>query len=151
VAWEGRQPGLRLPYGGATLPLREAALAILDSLAAIAPLLDDEQRGHRQAVAAARAAVLDPAATLSARVLEALGGGRRSFFDWAFGIAERQREQFLRHAFAPGRLAELEAVAGESLAAAAAREAGPEPPFADYLAGLLAAGVASGPAARQNL
>ena len=48
-------------------------------------------------------------------------------------------------------IAELEGAARESLAAAAAREAGPEPPFAEYLAGMLASGVAGGTASRRNL
>jgi glutamate--cysteine ligase len=136
VAWEGRKPGLLLPRQGGAVPLRDAALEILDSLAAIAPLLDSGEGGHGGAVAAARAAVQDPAGTLSARVLDELGGGRRSFFDWAFELAGRQREHLLHHAFAAGRLEELRAVARESLAAAAAREAAPEPPFAEYLAAL---------------
>ena len=151
VAWEGRLPGLRLPRQGATLPLRNCALAILDSLAALAPMLDDRRALHGRAVDAARDAVLDPARTLSARVLDALEGGERSFFDWAYDLAVRQRAHFLRHAFAPGRLAELEAVAAESLAAAAAREAGPEPPFPEYLASLLASGVTGVRAAGRNL
>jgi glutamate--cysteine ligase len=151
VAWEGRKPGLRVPRQGASVSLRDFALEILDALAAVAPLLDGRQGEYGHAVAAARGSVQDPAATLSARVLDGLAGGRRSFFDWAFEIAARQREHFLQHEFAPGRLAELEAVAAESLKAAAAREAGPEPPFAEYLAGLLASGVGRGPAARRNL
>ena len=151
VAWEGRRKGLRLPRQGATMPLQNCALAILDSLAMIAPLLDDRRALHRRAIDAARDAVVDPARTLSARVLDSLEGGKRSFFDWAFEIAGRQREHFLGYEFAPGRLAELEGAARESLAAAAAREAGPEPPFAEYLAGMLASGVAGGTASRRNL
>jgi len=151
VAWEGRKPGLRLPRQGATMPLRNCALAILDSLEALTPLLDDRRALHRRAIDAARDAVHDPERTLSARVLDALRRERRSFFDWAFELAGRQREHFLRHAFAPGRLAELEGVAAGSLEAAAAREAGPEPPFASYLAELLASGVSRSQAARRNL
>jgi glutamate--cysteine ligase len=151
VAWEGRKPGLRLPRRGGTVTLRDFALEILDRLAAVAPLLDDTQGGYGQAVAAARDAVLDPAGTLSARVLAELEGGRRSFFDWAFGLAATQREHFLEYQFTPGRQEELEAVAAHSLAAAAARETGPEPPFAEYLAGLLASGIGAGTAARRNL
>ena len=151
VAWEGRRPGLRLPSQGATMPLRNCALAILDSLAMIAPSLDDRRASYGRAIDAARDAVLDPARTLSARVLDALGSGKRSFFDWAYELAGRQREHFLRHEFAPGRLADLKDVAKESLRAAAALEAGPEPPFSDYLASLLASGVGGGPAASRNL
>jgi glutamate--cysteine ligase len=144
VAWEGRKPGLQLPHQGGTLPLRDAALEILDALAAIAPLLDAGTGVYGRVIDTARDAVLDPEETLSARVLDALGGGRRSFFDWAFELAGSQRELFLRHEFAPGRFEELRAVAAESLAVAAAREAAPEPPFARYLADLLASGVGDG-------
>jgi glutamate--cysteine ligase len=136
VAWEGRKPGLLLPRAGGLFSQRAFALEIVDALAAIAPLLDTGAREYSLAVESARSAVLLPELTLSARVLAALGGGRRSFFDWAFEIAAGQREHFQRHEFAPGRLAELKSVAAESLAVAAVQEAAPEPPFADYLARL---------------
>jgi glutamate--cysteine ligase len=151
VAWEGRRPGLRLPRQGASMPLRSSALSILDALAMIAPLLDDRRAVHGRAIEAAREAVLDPALTLSARVLDELETGQRSFFDWASELAGRQRAHFLKSELAPGRLAELRAVAKESLEAAAALEAGPEPPFSEYLAGLLASGVDQGRAASRNL
>ena len=149
VAWEGRKPGLKLPREGGPVALRECALEILDAVAMLAPLLDNGSREYLQAVDAARTAVLDPGGTLSARVLAELGGGRRSFLDWALEIAVSQHEHFLRYEHAPGRLEELEAAAAASLADAAAREAAAELPFAAWLEELQASGGI--PAAAANL
>lgn len=153
VAWEGRKPGLNLPHQGGRIALAEFAREILDRLSALAPLLDADGRGTgtdkddsaatTATLAAAAEAVRDPAATLSARVLDGLDAGRRSFFDWAFEIAVEQREQWLRHRFETGRLAELEAIAAASLQAASDLESAAGPPFAEYLEAL-AAGVVAG-------
>ena len=144
VAWEGRKPGMTLPHRGGTTALAEIAREILDRLSALAPLLDRDGKDYPAALAAAAEAVRDPAATLSARMLDGLDGGRRTFFDWAFGIAASRREEFLARRFAPGRLEELEAVATASREEVAALEAAAEPPFPEYLERLLASGIGEG-------
>ena len=151
VAWEGRKPGLAIPRDGRHAPLVAWAGELLDALAAVAALIDDGGGGHRAAVANARAAVADPGLTLSARVLAELGDGR-TFFDWAFARASAWREHYRRHEFAPGRLQELERVAAESLAQAAALESAEAPPFEEFLEAFVASGLTGGaPARRQNL
>lgn len=133
VAWVGRRPGLKLSRGGRELTLMSWGLEILDALDALAALLDDGQGRYAAAVTAARRAVRDPDATLSARVLGELRAERQPFFDWAMARAERYRDHFLAYEFAPGRLEELRHQADESLRAAARIEAADALPFAEYL------------------
>jgi len=141
VAWEGRRPGLRLPERGAEVGLAAFALKTVEALARLAPLLDDGEAGYSQAVAAARAAALDPSATLSARVLDELRASGRSFFDWTFELAAGRRDELLGRPLAPGRLEELEALASASLSQAEAAEAAAEPPFAEFLEALESSGI----------
>jgi glutamate--cysteine ligase len=141
VAWEGRRPGLRLPRDGTDVGLADWALSVTDTLAEVARLLDGPDSVYSRTVAAARAAVLAPDETLSARVLGELGSGKRSFFDWAFELAGRHREHFLDYEFGPGRLEALESAAAESLTEARSLEAAPEPPFDEFLADFLAVGI----------
>jgi glutamate--cysteine ligase len=147
VAWEGRRPGLTLPRRGGQVALADWARELMDALDGLANLLDDDHSHYQMAVAAARVAAVDPGETLSARVLDELSRSGASFFDWTFGLAERYREHFLGYTFAPGRLDELRRSAGESLRSAAALEGADEPPFAEYLAAYLAAGLNPGPGA----
>jgi len=148
VAWRGRERGLMLPRDGGTVALAAWAGEIVDALAALASVLDHDSDDYATAVEAAREAARDPGATLSARVLDGLGGGQRSFFDWAFEIADEQRRQFLAHRFAPGRLEALEAEAATSLAEARALEADDSVPFDRYLAEFLRRGIAPKSAVR---
>lgn len=147
VAWEGRKPGLCLVRDGRDVALKTWAVELIDRLDAVAALLDESGGAYSAAVSQARDAVLDPDRTLSARVLEAVGADSGSFFEWAFTTAERNRRLFLEYEFGSGRLEALEALATGSLDDAAAREAGPEPPFDEFLAARLASGFE--PAARK--
>jgi glutamate--cysteine ligase len=140
VAWEGRRPGLSLVRNGEAVALKDWALGIVDDLERIAALLDDGERLYTAAVAKARAAVLEPERTLSARVLDRLTAERLSFFEFAYAIAEEQHEAFGRHAFKPGRHGALEEMARESLRRAAAIEADRHETFEAYLRAYLAVG-----------
>jgi gamma-glutamylcysteine synthetase len=77
--------------------LKSWALELLDQFALVASVLDGESGFYASVVSDAREAVLDPGLTLSARVLREINSGRQSFFEWAFEIAERHKERFLRH------------------------------------------------------
>lgn len=141
VAWDGRQPGLELERAGRNVALAAWAGEIVERLAALATLLDDEQSRYSRAIDGIREAVRDPAATLSAEVLDALQGSGRSFAGWAFGIARRRREAWLAHEFAPGRLESLDRAAADSLAAAERLENLEQPPFESFLEEFLAQGI----------
>jgi glutamate--cysteine ligase len=74
VAARGREPGLRLAHGSEEVKLVGWGNAILAECAPIAAALDAAIGGnaHGEAVASAVAALSDPAATPSARVLDAM-------------------------------------------------------------------------------
>ncbi|MBK7791562.1 MAG: glutamate--cysteine ligase [Betaproteobacteria bacterium] len=74
VAARGREPGLRLARKSGEVTLVEWSREILAECAPIAAALDVATGGtaHREALSGAAAALDDPAATLSARVLEAM-------------------------------------------------------------------------------
>ena len=71
VAARGREPGLRLERGGSEVELAEWGGEMLDECAPIAAALDAAHGGsaYREALAAAVAALRDPASLPSARVL----------------------------------------------------------------------------------
>lgn len=142
VAWEGRKPDLQLERDGAAVSLRSWSLELLDQLALVASLLDGESDHYSIAVSDAREAALDPGLTLSARVLREIHAGRQSFFEWAFEIAERNKERFLEYRYAEGRFDALDALARQSLAEAKMLESAEEPPFDEFLSRFLASGTA---------
>jgi glutamate--cysteine ligase len=141
VAWEGRKDGLVLQRDGTEVPLRTWALELLDEYESLALMLDGDRARYSSAVKAARESVVDPNQTLSARVVRELKAGKGSFFEWAFEIAERQRNRFLEFEFPPQRLAALELLAAESLREAKALESAQELPFDEFLDGFLASGT----------
>jgi len=151
VAWEGRRPGLEIPRNGGSTGLVDWADELLGDIAAAAAVFDGGDGQHTSAVHAAREAVHDSGLTLSARVLEALGHGERTFFDWAFATARANREYFLARGLDSARHAELERLAAESLERADALAAADEPPFEEYLAAFIASGAGEAePAARRR-
>jgi len=74
TAERGRDPALRLERNGDEVPLTDWGRALLDELAPIAEALDAARGGsaHRDALAAAAAALRDAATLPSARVLQAM-------------------------------------------------------------------------------
>ncbi|HEX8009382.1 MAG TPA: glutamate--cysteine ligase [Casimicrobiaceae bacterium] len=74
VAARGREPGLQLIRGADEVPFVEWAEEVLSDCAPIAAALDlaNGGRAHRDALAAALAALVDPDSTPSARVLQVM-------------------------------------------------------------------------------
>ena len=144
VAWEGRRPKLSLCQDGRAITLQAWAIEIVDELARLAPLMDDEEGRYVKVVKEAREAVLDSARTMSGQVLEQLRSGTGSFFEWAFEIGHQHKNHFLEHRFLPGRLSSLEALAAESLRDAQALETAADAPFEEFLAAHQAGGPTSG-------
>jgi glutamate--cysteine ligase len=93
VAREGRSPGLQLSSPGESRPLRDEALALLDAMLELVDVVfagagDDV----RVALERQRAAVLEPALTPSARVLEEMSTRGESFVEFALRWSQRHRD-----------------------------------------------------------
>ncbi len=139
VAERGREPGLLLERGGAELPLRDWALALLDELGPIAEAVDALGCGcsgaYRDALAEAIARVDAPAHTPSARVLEAMGREHEgSFIGFVRAQSERTRALLLERPLAPEVALRFARLADESIAAQRRQEADDTLPFEAFLA-----------------
>jgi glutamate--cysteine ligase len=116
---EGRRPGLTLTRDGQEVPLKDWALEMIERIAPLAKLLDEQHNEgavHAASLAAQKAKIEDPALTPSARVLEevrTLGSAA------AFGL--RQSELHAAY-FRDGTLMPAEAAMFDELAAASLAE-----------------------------
>ena len=136
VVMRGREPGLQLAKpDGSAAGLQAWALELLLGIERVAALLSDEEDGsYADAISIARARVLDPALTPSARVLDALDGGNRSYAEFALAQSRLHREQFLASALPDGVLAGFERDALLSLEQQRVIEAKDSISFEDYVA-----------------
>ncbi len=136
VARRGREPGLALWRDGQSVPMRQWAQELLDSMTGICEVLDrgDAARPYTQALAVQAAKLADASLTPSARLMAELQGSGESFFDLALRMSKTHRDYFL-DLYPPNgeRLAEFAAQAQESLARQAAIEAGERETFEQYL------------------
>ncbi len=136
MARRGREPGLALWRDGQSVPMRQWAQELLDSMTGICEVLDrgDAARPYTQALAVQAAKLADASLTPSARLMAELQGSGESFFDLALRMSKTHRDYFL-DLYPPNgeRLAEFAAQAQESLARQAAIEAGERETFEQYL------------------
>jgi glutamate--cysteine ligase len=133
VAREGRRPGLELLVGGKRRPLADCGAEIVDRVAEVAALLDDDDDSYRAAVTVAREALSDPERTPSAHLLQDLAEERATFFEYALGLARSHRDYFASLAIDADQDRRLAELAVKSLAETAALEQGPAPSFDEYL------------------
>jgi glutamate--cysteine ligase len=137
VARRGREPGLELWREGSSVPMREWARELLDSMAGICEILDsgDTARPYSQALATQAAKVADVSLTPSARLMEELTTTDESFFDLALRMSATHKAYFL-DLYAPNeeRLAEFAREAEESHARQSQIEASDRGSFEEYLA-----------------
>jgi glutamate--cysteine ligase len=136
VARRGREPGLALWRDDRSVPMREWARELLDSMSGICDVLDrgDESRPYSQSLATQAAKIEDVARTPSARLLAELSAGE-SFFDLALRMSATHKAYFLE-LYPPNeeRLREFRSEAAESLAAQHSIEAADTGTFEEYLA-----------------
>jgi len=136
VARRGREPGLDLWRDGRSVPMREWARELLDSMAGICEVLDrgDSARPYSQALATQAAKIEDVTLTPSARLMAELSAGE-SFPDLALRMSATHKAYFL-DLYPPNeeRLREFSQEARESLAAQQAIEAADRGTFEEYLA-----------------
>jgi glutamate--cysteine ligase len=137
VARRGREPGLVLWRDGESVPLRDWAHEIIDSLTGICEVLDrgDPARPYAQALAAQTGKIDNVALTPSARLMTELATTNESFFELALRMSMMHKEYFLG-LYPPnvGRLAEFAAEASQSLEKQRNIEASDKETFDNYLA-----------------
>jgi len=135
AATRGREPGLQLEHGGSRISLADWGREVLLECAPIAARLDEEFGGslYAETLAAASAALVDSAATPSARMLAAMAR------DWSNSytafVLERSRQHRAALATQPlPRAAEehFARLAAQSLAEQARIEAADTLPFEQY-------------------
>jgi glutamate--cysteine ligase len=132
VASRGREPGLRLVREGEEVPFTEWASEVLADSGPIAAALDRAKGGHshRDAVAAAVAALADPDSTPSARVLQAIARDYgNSFVKFGLARSRTHREEIMGLSFAPEVAERFTRLAGESIEAQKKIEAEDKLPF----------------------
>jgi glutamate--cysteine ligase len=133
VAREGRRPGLTLPHGGKTVALVDLGLELLEEVEQFAAVLDSGGNDYAEAVAAAKAAIREPALTPSARLLAALEHNRASFAEYVSGLAREHHDYFMSLPLTAAKSEFFARTAERSLAEAEALEAEDEVPFAEYV------------------
>lgn len=142
VARRGREPGLALWRDGRSVPLRDWARELIDSMAGICEILDrgDSARPYSLALANQAAKIDEVARTPSARMMAELAATGESFFDLALRMSRLHKEYFL-DLYPPdeARLREFTREAEESLAKQKAIEAADRGTFEQYLARYFAA------------
>ena len=132
VAARGREPGLRLARGSQQVALDEWGGQVLAECAPIAAAVDAALGGnaYREALAAAAAALADPAATPSARVLAAMAEGYdNSYTRFALDQSRKHRTVLQALPLAAGVAQRFAAMAEESLALQRRMEAQDKLPF----------------------
>lgn len=142
VAHRGREPGLKLSREGRSVPLRDWALELIDSMRGICELLDEgeAQRPYTAALETQEAKIFDVALTPSARSLAELRETGESFFEFAMRMSRLHKAYFL-DLYPPNqpRLDQLRHEADESLQRQARIEAQDKLSFDDYLRAYFAA------------
>ena len=132
IAREGRKPGLTTTRLGRETHVADRALELVDEVAAVAALLDGEDRAYSDAMQSCRDAVRDPELTPSARLLATLRASGASFFAHALDRAQRQREHFLALPLESSRARHLADAASRSTVDARALEVESTEPFDEF-------------------
>lgn len=136
VAARGREPGLELRIGEDSRGLVVWAREILDQLAPVCALLDEDQSdsSYQSALESQCEKIADPARTPSARILAALERRGESFFDFALRLSAGHKAYFAElPSPAPGIERQLADEVPASLARQRDIEDADQPPFEDYL------------------
>jgi glutamate--cysteine ligase len=131
VAARGREPGLELARGTRDVPLVEWGGQLLAECAPFAAALDRAHGGnaHRDALAAAIAALGDPDSVPSARLLRAMRAHEDSYTDCVLDLSRRHATSLRARPLPPEVAARFARLADESHAEQRAMEAADEVPF----------------------
>ena len=118
VAHRGREPRLKLQHRGVRLPMRAWALEILESMLPVCEMLDAIEGGAwfedavDEQITKVRAAELTP----SARMLDEMRDKGEGFYQFARRLSHQHQRYFLERDLSAQRMAELDAMAAQSLA-----------------------------------
>jgi glutamate--cysteine ligase len=135
VAARGREPGLRLAKGSEEVSLAEWGREVLAECVPVAAALDaaNETAVHREALATAVAALNDPAATPSARVLRTMARDHgNSYTRFVLTQSLAHRDAILQLPFAADVAERYAQLAEQSLIAQHGIEAADKLPFETY-------------------
>ena len=135
VALRGREPALRLDRHGREITLATWSEELLRECASVAAALDDAYRtgAYRDVLSAARAAIAEPSATPSARVLREMEQSHdRSHLRFGLAQSLRHRKHLLELPWAAAAQARHARLAEESRRAQAQIEAADTVPFETY-------------------
>jgi len=140
VARHGRDPALTLLRFGKHIPLREWAGELMDSLADIAVLLDQNRDGtpYSEALANCVQCIKDPDRTPSARVLAEMRDKGENYIEFALRMSRSHEAWFRSQPLDQDTAARFKQVAEDSLALQREIEAGDNQSFEDYLAAYMA-------------
>ena len=147
VAERGREPGLRVTRRGQELTAAECGVELLRQCEPIAAALDDAHggRAHRDALAAAGAALEDPSATPSARILREMEQAYdNSYLDFVQAHSARYRSGSLKSPRSAEVEARYERIAEDSLAEQRETEASDTVPFETFRTEYLSQDLLSG-------
>lgn len=138
VAREGRRPGLELPAGGTQVPLSRLGLDLFEAIAPFAALLDDAEEGYVDALEQQRAALVEPEATPSGRLLADMMACGQSYLDFMLEVSEAHAAYFRSLALAEARTRQFRELARASIEDAKALETDTHESLEDYLAAYFA-------------
>lgn len=132
----GRDPGLEIHRDGDAILLRNWAREILEDVAAVAAVIDAQEKGesYTQALATMQELVDNPDATPSARMIEELRTADSSYFDFILATSASHRDYFRSITPLAGeRLTQLERAATDSIQRQHDIEAADTLTFDEYL------------------
>lgn len=137
VAREGRRPGLEVPIDGAKSTLTQLTADLGSGLSAVAALLDERDSAYQTSVAEHLAAILDPALTPSARLIEAMRAANLGFQAYTLEVARRHHEYFMTLELDATKREQMRHEVEESWRATAAMESDKSLNFSEFLSGFL--------------
>lgn len=96
VAHEGRNPQLKLVYGGKTRLLQEWALEMTMGLKQVALCFDAKKFDYQQLIAQQIAVIKDPELTPSARMLAEMRSNKEGFYQFALRMSQQHYDYYRR-------------------------------------------------------
>lgn len=135
VVVEGRHPDLQLMRNQELVSMRHWAEEVLAATADCAALLDQANGGdlYQQAVAAQHRKLAQPELTPSARILQDMHNGQKTFFGHSMDLAEQHRQYFANRPLDAGKEAYHQNLAQRSLVEQQELEATEQLPFETFL------------------
>lgn len=135
AVYQGRDPGLKLAANGEDRALTEWADALFIELEQVARLLDahNGHTNHSRAVSEFHKRIREPQLTPSAKMLEVMTTGGKSYFQLALEQSEQHRQYFMGRPLSSNKVEAFQAMAKKSLADQATAEVEDQLPLDAFL------------------